>query len=267
MTSGSSDDESHHRQSAGKRTARANRENNGLDREDASPGYEVGYKRPPKNSRVRKGEVLNPGGRPKGAKNKPKEISGSQVRTIVLNEARRKVQANDATGPLTITMIEAAIRALAVNAVKGNVRAQREFIAATRAAEREENADQASLLVGVIEYRLGYEAELKRRKELGIKGPDLVLHPDDMVIEQATGKLHIRGPATAKETVRWQQLRESARADLRELKARRADPNHRNTQKISDQIVMAERTLKIIENALNGSREAMVILEKAISED
>jgi hypothetical protein len=267
MSSGSSDDESHHRQSARKRTARANHENTGLDREDASPGYEVGYKRPPKNSRVRKGEVLNPAGRPKGAKNKPKEIAANELRSIILNEARRQVKVNDATGPVTITMFEAAIRSLSVNAAKGNVRATREFIAAARAAEREESADQASLLAGVIEYTLKYEAELKRRKELGIKGPYPVIHPDDFVIEQATGKFHIRGPATAEETARWQQLRESARADLRALKARRADPNRRNTQKISDQIVMAERALRIIENALDGSRQAMVSLEKAISDD
>jgi hypothetical protein len=267
MTSSSGDDECHHRQSAGKRTAHANRENTGLDREDASPGYEVGYKRPPKHSRVRKGEVLNPTGRPKGAKNKPKEIAAHELRSMILNEARRQVRVNDATGPVTVTMFEAAIRSLSVNAAKGNVRATREFIAAARAAEREETAERSAVLAGMIEYTLKYEADVKRRKELGIKGPDPLIHPDDLVIEQATGKLHIRGPATAEETARWQQLRESARADLRELKARRADPNRRNTQKTSDQIVMAEKTLKIIEDARDGSREAMVILEKATSED
>jgi hypothetical protein len=261
------DSTSHHAGSGGKKPSDGTLENSGRDRGDASPAYEVGYKRPPKHSRVREGQVLNPAGRPKGAKNKPKEFFGSEVRTMVLNEAKRQVQINDATGPLSITMIEAVIRALAVNGAKGNVRAQREFIAVVTAAEREETADQASLLAGVIEYTLAYEAELQRRKELGIKGPDLVPHPDDLVIEQATGKLHIRGPATAQETARWQQLRESARADLRELKAQRDRPNRRNKRKISDQISMVERTLRIVENALDGSREAMVILEKGIPED
>ena len=49
----------------------------GEQQTDTDDTYKVGYRRPPKHSRVVKGQVLNPRGRPKGSKNKPQEVSKS----------------------------------------------------------------------------------------------------------------------------------------------------------------------------------------------
>jgi hypothetical protein len=164
-------------------------------------------------------------------------------------------------------MLEAILRAQAVAAVKGNVRAQREFVAAARAAEREENAERRMLLAGVIEYKLAWEAEFRRCKEHGTKEPEPALHPDDLVLEETTGKVHIRGPATAKEGARWRSLRRTLRADLRDLEAQRDDPAHRKRGETSSDIQRTEKVLSIVEKALAGSHRAMLVLEQALKED
>jgi hypothetical protein len=89
------------------------------DEDDNGPPYEVGKGRPPKHSRVKKGQVLNPRGRPVGSKNKPKEASKSDLRAMLLKEARRQVTINDAKSPATLSMFEMAVRKLGRKAEKG----------------------------------------------------------------------------------------------------------------------------------------------------
>ena len=53
--------------------------------------YEVGYAKPPVETRFKPGQSGNPRGRPKGAKNKPQHISTDTLHDIILSEAYRKV--------------------------------------------------------------------------------------------------------------------------------------------------------------------------------
>jgi len=71
----------------------------------------------------------NPRGRPKGSKNRTKlpGLHEERLKTIILEEAYRTISVNDAKGPVSIPMAQAVIRSLAVNAAKGNQRAQRLF--------------------------------------------------------------------------------------------------------------------------------------------
>src|SRR5688500_1288456 len=74
------------------------------------------------------GQSGNPGGRPPGAKNKPKEASKSDFRKIILEEARREFVINDGGTPLSVTHADAVRRAQFVSAMKGSVRAQRNYL-------------------------------------------------------------------------------------------------------------------------------------------
>jgi hypothetical protein len=137
------------------------------------PPYDVGYGRPPKHSRVVKGQVLNPKGRPKGSKNKPKETPDSDLRAMILRDARRMITINDASGPLTITAAEAVRRAQFFAAVKrGSVRAQWYFLEQLRMAEEGEKRDREMVITATVDYMIKWEEELARRRRFRLKGPE-----------------------------------------------------------------------------------------------
>lgn len=266
MSSDSNDDDFHQRNgrdyhrddSAGKNPASSKREKNSAhDREDASPN-KVGYKLPPEDSRVRKGQVLNPKGRPKRSKNKPKEIPNTDLRTIVLNEAHRQVQVNDASGPVTVTVLQAVLRAQALSAAKGNARAQRDFIAAACAAAREEASERAETLVAIGEYMLEYERRYRAR---GVKPPSYFLDPDGFIIGP-NGFLGFRDAATKDDTARWQKLRAEWQKDLEVLNEQYKSAKSRQRAPLQKDIAVVERCLDVVNNALAGSRNAMWILDQ-----
>ena len=53
--------------------------------------YEVGYGKPPKSSRFKKGKSGNPKGRPKGAKNRLPNLNEERLKSIIIKEAYRPI--------------------------------------------------------------------------------------------------------------------------------------------------------------------------------
>jgi hypothetical protein len=95
----------------------------------ADPTYEVGYGKPPAATRFQPGRSGNPKGRPRGSKNRQNipALNEERLKSIILQEAYRRIEVADRGKPVTISMAEAIIRTLAVNAAKGGLRAQRLF--------------------------------------------------------------------------------------------------------------------------------------------
>ena len=52
------------------------------------------------------------------------------------------------------------------------------------------------MLKEAIKYKFRWEEHLKRRKELGITGPEPLPHPDDIVIDRKTDRVIVKGPMT-----------------------------------------------------------------------
>lgn len=77
--------------------------------------YEVGYGRPPKESRFKKGQSGNPKGRPKGSPNK-----GSIVRNIM----DRKVTVRENGKKRRITVFEALVEKMVAKALNGSMNDQ-----------------------------------------------------------------------------------------------------------------------------------------------
>jgi Family of unknown function (DUF5681) len=234
------------------------------DANDDDPPYDVGYGRPPKKSRVVKGQVLNPRGRPRGSKNRKQPPSRQELSEIILAEAHRTIPVADANGKDLMSMAQAVIRSTLVLAAKGNTRAQRLAADLIRTAELETKHQREHDFAVALDYKLAWNRELARRKVLGIKGPAPLPHPDHVVLDLAKGVVHIKGPATAEEKVawaRWESYRGMFEADLRELQAEQQDLGCKDHTGLAKRIEHARYVLRVIGFALEGNRDAMALLE------
>ncbi|MFB9980920.1 DUF5681 domain-containing protein [Mesorhizobium kowhaii] len=93
-------------------------------------GYEVGYGKPPVNSRFEKGRSGNPNGRPKGKKN---------VNTMLRDALYAPIQIQQNGKTTTVTALEAIVLKLRNNAIGGDYRSAVQAIAlAMRSFEQEE---------------------------------------------------------------------------------------------------------------------------------
>ena len=86
------------------------------------PGYEVGYGKPPKGTQFKAGQSGNPKGRPKGSKTKRPGLHEERLKDIILDEAYRTIPVKEGNRTVSIPMAQAVIRALSVNAAKGQHR-------------------------------------------------------------------------------------------------------------------------------------------------
>ena len=173
-----------------------------------SSNYEVGYGKPPVSSRFKAGQSGNPSGRPKGSKNRPKRAPElERLKAIILKEGYRKVTVTDAGRQITVPIAQAVVRSLAVKAVKGNSRAQRQFTDMLSSIEREKQRKWEELLQTAIKYKLDWEHELEERRLFGTTGPEPLPHPDDIVIDLHSGTIKFKGPLTKEDKVIWDRLR------------------------------------------------------------
>jgi hypothetical protein len=229
-----------------------------------SSKYEVGYGKPPAETRFKPGESGNPRGRPKGSRNRSPYPRQDDLRSIFRQEANRLVPINEGGKTVTISMAQAIMRSLAVTAAKGNPRAQRTWTQLQSAVEREEWNERLAHFEAALDYKLGSERELERRKQLGLTGPEPLPHPDDVVIDYFKYTATLKGPASKEEKAmwtRWEGYRASIEEELTELKARLENPECRDREEVLAEIKKAEKVLKIIGEALDGSRPAMEFLE------
>ena len=222
-----------------------------------SSKYEVGYGKPPTETRFKPGESGNPRGRPKGSRNRSPYPRQDDLRSIFRQEANRLVPINEGGKTVTISMAQAIMRSLAVTAAKGNPRAQRTWTQLQSAVEREEWNERLAHFEAALDYKLGWERELERRKQLGLTGPEPLPHPDDVDIDYFKYTATLKGPASKKEKAiwtRWEGYRASLEEELTELKARLENPECRDREEVLAEIKQTEKVLKIIGEALEGSR-------------
>ncbi|SPH24286.1 hypothetical protein DEA8626_03336 [Defluviimonas aquaemixtae] len=221
------------------------------------PGYDVGYGKPPEGARFKPGQPGNPRGRPKGAKNRRPALHEERMKAIILDEAYRTITVRDGDRNVTVPMARAVIRSLAVNAAKGQHRAQRLFAELLLSTENANRAVHDDWLETAISYKVEWEVELERRTRLGITDlPEPLPHPDHGLIDMAMGTARIVGPSTKEEKAKGDRF-VARRADFREevneltkmLKAE-TKPNMRRI--LSDDIAHAEKIIGIIDGALSG---------------
>jgi hypothetical protein len=96
-------------------------------------------------------------------------------------------------------MATAIIRPLAVSAARGQLRSRQAFTKILAEAEKALGLQKKHLLETVLSYKLNSEDELELRRRLGISGPDIIPHPDDIEVDVRTGEIKFTGPMSRKE--------------------------------------------------------------------
>lgn len=79
-----------------------------------SDKYEVGYRKPPKHTRFKKGQSGNPKGRTKGTKN---------LKTDLAEELAERITVTEGGAPRAISKQRALIKSLTAKGINGDVRA------------------------------------------------------------------------------------------------------------------------------------------------
>jgi len=169
--------------------------------------YEVGYGKPPASHRFEKGRSGNPNGRPKSSKNRPKALDPALQPTdsLVLEEAYRPVTIREGEKVIELPAIQAAVRSLAIAAMKGSRLSQRVLADLVRQVEDRRAREHLTMMENAFEYKQNWTAELDRRRQLSIDLPDPVPHPDDIIIDMRTGHVRTEGPLDEREKLEWKK--------------------------------------------------------------
>ncbi len=96
-------------------------------------------------------------------KDKLPALNDERLKTIILEEAYRTISINDQNGQLDIPMAQAVVRSLAVNAAKGNQRAQTLFTQLLSSVERDNKKLHDEWFNTAIDYKISWERELECR--------------------------------------------------------------------------------------------------------
>jgi len=218
--------------------------------------YDVGYGKPPKATRFKAGQSGNPRGRPKGSHNKRPALHEERLKDIILDEAYRDIHVRDGDRMVTVPMAQAIIRALAVNAAKGQHRAQRLFAEILATTERQRRALHDDWLDTAITYKVEWDRELARRDRLGIEGPEPLPHPDHVKIDLNAGTARIVGPATREELAELQEWKERKATFEEELVWLEAEADSTDDDAVR----------QIIINDITKTKEVLAIIERALSQ-
>lgn len=168
-------------------------------------GYAVGYRKPPRNTRFKKGQSGNPKGRPKGSRNMPPEATRT-LRQLLVHEAYRDVTIQDRDGPVSMSVAQAAIRSMGIKAAKGSVTAQKLFLSSLSAVEQEKAREQEELFAAVSDYKRQKLSYIEDCKRAGREPGELLPHPDDIELDMRSGRVIFHGPIDETDKTVWDEL-------------------------------------------------------------
>ena len=193
------------------------------------------YRKPPVEHQFKKGTSGNPKGRP--AKKKAVQPGFGALTTadrfgaMALDEAGRPVTVREGDKVSEIPAMQALLRTMFRAAAQGDTKAGRQLLEVIARAESARTEKAVGLLQFSHQHIEKYAPIFEKHEREGLDPPDIYPHPDDLIINEATGEVTLDGPTTkegagARKVVRQQALETMGRYfEVREALAK--EPTNR----------------------------------------
>ena len=160
--------------------------------------YEIGYAKPPAKSQFKPGQSGNVKGRPR-KKPKPSGVpqnSEQRYKDIFLEEAYRTIPIREGDKTIKIPLIQAVVRRMGHDALRGDHKALKMYLGAANKIEDEKYQENLDWLDTILAWKWKCEAELKYCKRHNLVPPEMIPHPDNIILHPKTGLVHVIGPMT-----------------------------------------------------------------------
>jgi len=195
----------------------------------------VGYKTPPVEHQFQPGQSGNPGGRPLGSKNKPKDnLNGYEQ--ILLEEAYREIEVGQPSGPVTMTVMQAATRMLGVKSMKGDTKSTKYFLDKIGKIESDRKSEKNQVIEKAVKYKKRWPQDLELYTLNMCPLYVILPHADHVKIDYETGEVTREGPMDNDELIAWQVKIET----IAKLEVELLDENKRYLQDCADTSISRE---------------------------
>jgi hypothetical protein len=173
------------------------------------------YRKPPVEHQFKRGKSGNPNGRPpkKAVQPGSSALGGGiadRLADMALEEATRPVTVREGDKVSEMPAMQAVLRTMYRAAAQGDTKAARQLIDLISRAESGRTSTASETFDRFVEYKRTHGPIFEKREREGLPPPDVFPHPDDVIINFATGEVSIEGPTTKEEAGAQNVVRELA---------------------------------------------------------